>query len=164
MRRLFSHAVLAAAACLAAAPAHAQSVVAQDALPVGGPYTVLLEEDDRIIYMAHGSIRRSDGVVYVTSILAVDTERMNQNGGISRMDMANEINCAANTTRVTHGSGYYPDGRHVGNTPGQQSWNPIAANSPVAEVHNIVCNGGRPQGRVLGDDPNVINAEFRARS
>ena len=157
MRRSACLSLIALGTCLAAAvPAQAQETP-----PLGGPYTVLSENNESLLFLANGSFRRSGDIAYATSLIAITTERMATTGNISHMAMATEGNCANNTTRITYGTGVYADGTVAGTTPGQEAWGPIDPTAPSAEIHDIACNGAAPRGRVLGNDPTAIANAFR---
>lgn len=159
MRRSTRLSLMALGTCLiAASPALAQETPA-----LGGPYTVLTENSESLLFLANGSFRRSGDIAYATSLIAITPERMATTGNISHMAMATEINCANNTTRITYGTGFYADGTVAGNTPGNVEWGPIDPTAASAEIRDIACNGGRPLGRVLGNDPTAIANAWRAQ-
>lgn len=157
MRRSTCLSLMALGTCLiAASPALAQETPA-----LGGPYTLLTENEESLLYLANGSFRRSGDIAYATSLIAITTERMASTGNISHMAMATEVNCANTTTRITYGTGFYADGTVAGNTPGNVEWGPIDPTSPAGEIHDIACDGASPRGRVLGNDPAAIANAWR---
>ena len=157
MRRSACLSLIALGTCLAAAvPAQAQETP-----PLGGPYTLLTQNEQSLLYLANGSFRRSGDIAYATSLIAINAQTMAETGNLSHMAMATEVNCANNTTRITYGTGFYADGTVAGNTPGQEAWGPIDPTSPAAEIRSIACDGGSPRGRVLGSDPTAIANAFR---
>jgi len=157
MRRSACLSLIALGTCLVAAvPAQAQETPT-----LGGPYTLLTQNEQSLLYLANGSFRRSGDIAYATSLIAITTERMAATGNISHMAMATEVNCASNTTRITYGTGFYADGTVAGNTPGNVEWGPIDPTSPAGEIRDIACNGASPRGRALGNDPTAIANAWR---
>lgn len=127
-----------------------------------GPYTLLLEAEANIMFLANGTVRRDGELGYVTSFIGFDMASMLRAGDISHMAMANEFNCTDQTSRAVAGKGYHADGRVVGEIPGNTEWRPISPRSPNAEMFAIVCRGEKPRGEVLGDSPESIALTYRA--
>lgn len=141
----------------------ASPTLAQESLALAGPYTLLLESDSTFLLLANGSIRRDGDLGSVTTIVGMTTEVMQQTENLSHLALAMIIDCSNSTATVVKGVGFYADGRYASTTPEREAWDPIVAGTPMAEVRAVVCDGAKPTGRDLGNDPGTIVADYRRR-
>lgn len=158
MIRQTAFVLVVAAAAAAAHPASAQGALSR------GPFTVLLEQENRLLFMDVGSVRREGDIAHISSFIAVDDATAAANADIAFMEMFNQFDCASGRGRTVSGSGYLRDGTLLGETPGNEAWGEIDPTSPNGQMFDVACRNGRPRGETLtGGNPTGVAASHRLR-
>jgi len=150
-----------AAGTLAATTLGLTTAHAQSAPPVGAPYYIVDAGESALAMASGGSIRKSGNIATITVVMGSHPDQMANAGGIARMDMAYEFNCANSTYRTPVAAAYDADGDLMDTLADDSPWEAVAPDSNNWMFKRIACDGIYPDDVYEGEDLAGVIAIYR---
>ena len=150
-----------AAGTLAATTFGLTSAQAQSVPPVGAPYYIVDAGENALAMASGGSVRKSGNIASITIVMGSHPDQMAAAGGIARMDMAYEFNCANSTYRTPGAAAYDVNGDLMDTLADDSPWEPVAPDSNNWTFKGIACDGTYPADVYEGNDLTGVIAVYR---
>lgn len=141
--------------------AFAAPAMAQDPVPVAGPYYIVSADTGTAMLVAGGTRARRGDVATISVAVLLSPETQAGLSGVTRMYMGYEFQCRANQLRSRVTSFISADGSVFQTLTDEDDWETVGVNAPSEQVRDMACENRAPANEAgPQDDLRAVEAIY----